>query len=375
MKIYIVVLINILLFGCMTNKNEAPDENGDHSFYVGTYTLFLGTTTKIGSRGIYKYLLEKDGSLKRIALAAISQNPSFLTMTADKKFLLAVNEKGEGAVESFLISDDSLVVVSRSSSGGADPCFIVANEAGYILAANYTGGNVGLLRVNEKGILTNLLDVQTHTGSSTHQNQQGPHAHSAWFEPVNNNIISVDLGTNELWFSRLDTAQQKLVPSKPHKLAMKPGAGPRHLVFHPNGRWIYVVNELDCTITFINKSDSGAYEKGASISTLPADFTDDNSCADIRISSDGKFVYASNRGHNSIVIYEVNATDGSLNLIGHEPTRGKTPRNFSLSPGDKYIVVANQETNNIVSFERDKTNGLLRYADQIETPTPVCILF
>jgi 6-phosphogluconolactonase len=346
-------------------------ENNSYSFFVGTFT-------NSESQGIYKYLLQKDGSLKRIGLVAISDNPSFLTMSADKKYLLAVNEinnKGAGAVESFLITDDSLAFISRSSSGGADPCFIAVNEAGFVLAANYTGGNVGLLRLNNKGELTALLDVQTHTISDIKEDQQRPHAHAAWFEPVDNNIISVDLGTNELWFSHLDPELQKLVPSNPQKLEMEPGAGPRHLVFHPNGKWIYVVNEQGCTVTLVQKSDNGKYKKGVSVSTLPIGYTEPNSCADIHISSDGKFVYASNRGHNSIAIYDVNADNGSLNLVGHESTRGYKPRNFSLSPDDKYLLVANQHTNNIVSFKRDITTGLLQYIDQIEAPTPVCILF
>jgi len=371
MKINVAIIILLLLSGCQTNKNETTQENNSYSFFVGTYT-------DMESRGIYKYLLQKDGSLKHVGLVAISDNPSFLAMSADKKFLLAVSEinnVGVGSVESFLITDDSLTFISRSSSGGAHPCFVAVNEDGFVLAANYTGGNVGLLRLNKKGELTALLDVQTHTGSDTREQQQTPHAHAAWFEPVDNNIISVDLGTNELWFSHLDTTLQKLIPSDPQKLGMQPGAGPRHLVFHPNGKWIYVVNELDCTVTLVRKSDTGNYKKSVSISTLPIGYTEPNTCADIHISSDGKFVYASNRGHNTIVIYDVNAGDGSLNLIGHQPTNGYVPRNFSLSPDDKYLLVANQHTNNIVSFKRDKTTGLLKYVGQIEAPTPVCILF
>ena len=371
MKIYIVFITVLLLVCCQMNKNETTQESNSYSFFVGTYT-------NSESQGIYKYLLKKDGSLKRIGLAAISDNPSFLTMSTDKKFLLAVNETnndGVGVVESFLITDDSLALISRSSSGGADPCFVAVNEAGFVLVANYTGGNVGLLRLNKKGELTALLDVKTHTGSNINDDQQRPHAHAAWFEPVDNNIISVDLGTNELWFSKLDTGLQKLIPSDPQKLKMEPGAGPRHLVFHPNGKWIYVVNEKGCTVTLVQNSDNGKYNRGTSVSTLPTDYTDSNSCADIHISSDGKFVYASNRGHDSIAIYDVNAENGSLNLIGHQSTRGNRPRNFSLSPDDKYLLVANQHTNNIVSFKRDISTGLLKYVDQIEAPTPVCILF
>jgi len=371
MKIQIAIITFLVLVGCQANKNETEQENEAYSFFVGTYT-------NTESQGIYKYSLQKDGKLQRIGLAAISDNPSFLALSADKRFLVAVNEinhEGTGTVESFLIKNDSLLFLSRSLSGGAHPCFVTVNDLGFVLTANYSGGNVGLLRLNKKGELTALLDVQQHTGSGITERQQEPHAHSVWFKTADNNVISIDLGTNELWFSHLDTGLQKLLPSGPQKMKMAPGAGPRHLVFHPNGKWIYVVNELDCTVTLLQRTDDGKYKKSVSVSTIPEDYTEPNTCADIHISTDGKFVYVSNRGHNSLAIYEVNARDGYLNLIGHQATHGDGPRNFSLSPDEKYLLVANQHTNNIVSFKRDKTTGLIKYVCQIEVPTPVCILF
>ncbi|MCF6268895.1 MAG: lactonase family protein [Melioribacteraceae bacterium] len=342
------------------------------------YTFFVGTYTDSGSKGIYKYLLKSDGSLKQIGLAAKSENPSFLTMSADKKFLIAINEinnDGVGTVESFSIKNDSLKFISRSSSGGAHPCFVTINEDGYILTANYTGGNIGLLKLNNNGSLSGLLDLQQHTGSGGTERQKAPHAHSVWFEPNSTNIISIDLGTNELLFSQLNTQSGKLVPLDQYKLKMEYGAGPRHLVFHPNNKWIYVVNELNSTVTLLRKSDEGKYESSISVSTLPAGYTKPNTCADIHISSDGMFLYASNRGENSIAIFKVNTLNGSLNLIAHESTRGDGPRNFSLSPDEKHLLVANQHTKNIVSFKRNSITGLLNYIDEVEAPTPVCILF
>jgi len=372
MKHQVLIIVLLILAVCQANGKRIKQDKTMHSFFVGTYT------DKV-SQGIYKYLLQKDGTLKRIGLAAISVNPSFLTMTGDKRFLVAVNEinneDGVGTVESFSITGDSLAFISRSTTGGAHPCFVGVNKSGFVLVANYTGGNVGLLKLNEKGVLTDLLDVQQHSGSGTTKRQQAPHAHSAWFELADNGIISVDLGTNELWFSHLDTEQQKLMPSEPQKLSLAPGAGPRHLVIHPNNKWIYVANELDCTVTLLRTTETGMYEKGGSVSTLPIAYTESNTCADIHISSDGKFVYVSNRGHNSIAIYDVNVRDGSLKLLGHKSTLGKGPRNFALSPDENYLLVANQHTNNIVSFKRDKTTGLLKYISQIEAPTPVCIQF
>jgi len=371
MKILNFIIVLLLLAGCQMNKNETKQENNTYSFYLGTYT-------NKDSQGIYKYLLQKDGSLKRIGLVAISENPAFLAMSTDKKYLLAVNEinnDGAGTVESFLIKDDSLALISRRSSGGAHPCFITVNEMGFVLVTNYTGGNVSLLGLNKDGELSPLLDVQTHSGSGVDKNQQTSHAHSAWFEPFDNSIICVDKGTNELWFSQLDTSLQKLIPSDPQTLKMEPGAGPRHLVIHPNGRWIYVLNELNNTVTLVQKSDDGNYIKDESFSTLPIGFTESSICADIKISSDGKFVYASNRGHNSIAIFDVNANNGFLNLVGHQPSLGNAPRNISLSPDDNFLLAANRHTNNIVSFKRDKITGLLKEVDQIEAPTPACIVF
>jgi len=342
-----------------------------HPFYVGTYT-------DGESEGIYKYALQEDGILQRIGLAAVSDNPSFLAKSTDNKYLIAVNEINNkdsvGTVASFKIATDSITLINRSSSGGAHPCFVSTNKSGYVLTANYTGGNVGLLKLNTTGELSELLAVQQHTGKGTTERQEGPHAHSAWFTP-DNDVISVDLGTNELWMSQLDTVHQKLIPSNPATLKMPAGGGPRHLTFHPNNKWIYVLNELSNTITLVQKDSTNQYKTGVSISMLPSDFTEQNTGADIHISSDGKFLYASNRGHNSIVIYQVDTLDGSLALIGHESTRGNGPRNFSLSPDENYLLVTNQLTNTIISFKRDKTNGLLQFIDEIEASTPVCILF
>lgn len=370
---FIAILFSLLVFvGCQNNKTKSVQENKAYPFFVGTYT-------DGESQGIYKYLLEDNGTLKQIGLAAITDNPSFLSISADKRFLVAVNENkqegNKGSVASFLISEDTLAFISKSPSGGDHPCFVSVNEAGYVLSANYTGGNVGLLKMDNDGELSEVLDVQQHIGSGITDRQKSPHAHSSWFEPGNNGIISVDLGTNELWFSQLDTIQNKLLPSNPQKISMAPGAGPRHLTFHPNGKWVYVVNELDCTVTLLLKTDKGTYQPGASISTLPTDIVESYSCADIHVSLDGKFVYASNRGHNSIAILGVNPNDGTLNLLGNEPTHGNSPRNFSLSPDNCYLLVANQLTNNIVSFKRDQSTGLLKYVNEIEAPTPVCILF
>lgn len=358
-----------MLTACQVNKEKTMKENNKYSFFVGTYT-------DGDSRGIYKYLLEDDGGLAPIGLVAESDNPSFLAMSADKKYLLAVNEiNNQGTIRSYQIFDDSLIFINKSKTGGEHPCFVAVNKAGIVLTANYTSGTVGLLGLDLNGVLTTILDVEHHNGRGTTERQKSPHAHSAWFSTIENEVISVDLGTNELWFSKIDYEKFILLPLDQQKLKMAPGAGPRHLVFHPNKNWLYVVNELDCTVTMVQRTENGLYEISTTISSLPEEYSEPNTCADIHISSDGNFVYASNRGHNSIAIFAVNKTDGSLELIGHEFVKGDGPRNFSLSPDEKYLIVANQNTNNLVSFQRDKKTGLLSYVSQTEAPTPVCILF
>lgn len=349
---------------------ETANEANNYSFYVGTYT-------DAESEGIYKYLLQNDGTLEFVGLAAKSVNPSFLAISKDKNILIAVNEvdiNKQGGIESFAIQGDTLFPLSHSTTGGAHPCFVSTNKKGYVLTANYTGGNVGLHRLNQNGELGSLLDVQQHSGSGTTERQDAAHAHSAWFDPANDQIIAVDLGSNELWFSQLDTMHNKFVVSNPDKLQLKAGAGPRHLVFHPNGKWIYVLNELNNTVSILQRSENGVLKVQSSISTLTFGFNEFNTAADIHISSDGTFVYASNRGHNSLVIYQVNEA-GSLKLISHQSTHGKDPRNFCLSPDENYVLVANQNSHNIVSFKRNKSTGLLEYLSEIDAPSPVCIVF
>lgn len=372
MKIISISIITSLLFGGIFAKMYRPEKKIDTPFYVGTYT-------QKESQGIYQYSLQHDGTLIKIGLVAKAENPSFLAKSPDQKFLVAVNEIGSndagGTVESYAIEKDGLKLIDKKSSGGKFPCFVTINKEGFVITANYGNGTIGLLKLKNDGKLSDLLDVQQHTGSGTTERQKGPHAHSAWFEDNDKDIISIDLGTNELWFSQIDINTEKLVPKSPEKMKMPKGAGPRHMVFHPNGKWAYVVNELSSTVSVLEKTDTAHYQVNASIPTLPKDYKGTNSCADIQISKDGKFVYASNRGHDSIVIYKVNPLDGSLTLVAYEPTRGKVPRNFSLSPNDDFLIVANQETNSIVSFKRNTKKGTLKFIDEIESPTPVCILF
>lgn len=365
MKYCIALILLIIFFGC--KKTPLKMETGT-TFYVGTYT-------KKDSKGIYKYSLTKDGKLNNLGLMAKVINPTFLVKSKDKKTLFAVGEtdkNGTGFIRSYKIEKDSLVLISKKETGGAGPCFVGINDDNYLVTANYRAGTIGLLKSNNQGELTDLLHIQQHFGNGTTERQKSPHAHSAWFHPTKKEIISVDLGTNELWFSKIEN--NKLVFTNQKTLKMAEGAGPRHLTFHPNNKWIYVLNELNNTVSLVKEKDHTYYVE-SSITTLPEDFTAFSKAADIHISKDGLFLYASNRGHESIAIFKVNKENGALKIIDYQSVMGKHPRNFSFSPDENFLLVANQDTDNIISFKRDKFTGKLTFIDEIAAPMPVCILF
>lgn len=358
----------VIILGC--KQKEAMKTKDGFSFYVGTYTHG-------DSQGIYKYSISNEGKLAKIGLVAETQNPSFLAKSKDGKTLLAVGEidkNSNGIVKSYTIENDTLIFKSESNSGGAHPCFVAINQNNEVLVANYTGGNVGLLQLHTNQKLSELIYIQQHFGKGTTSRQKAPHAHSAWFHPSKNEIISVDLGTNQLWLSQIKSENKKVVLSIPTKLDMEIGAGPRHLTFHPNKEWIYVLNELNNTVSLL-KPKNATYQIEQTITTLPPDFKEFSKAADIHISDDGNFLYASNRGHNSMVVFSVNTKNGKLALIDFQSVLGKSPRNFSISPNNKFIIVANQDSNTLISFKRNNMNGKLEFIDKIEAFSPVCVLF
>lgn len=373
---YLKILLAIVLFAIpFQSKNSVKKCNSESGsvFYVGTYT-------RGDSKGIYQYKLLKNGKLEKIALVAEETNPSYLAKSPDNKFLLAVNEirdnngKG-GQISSYQIMGDKLKLINRTYSGGDSPCYVSIGQFGTVLTSNYHSGTVGLLKLSESGELLGPLDISQHEGQGISPRQKGPHAHMTIFEPSGSSIVSVDLGTNDLWFHTLNEEQTSFVPSAPKKLALPAGAGPRHMAYHPNGKWFYVIYELSSIVTQINANASGNYEIVDTVTTLPDGFSDTNRCADIHISNDGKFLYASNRGHNSIAIFSIDSENGQLSMVGHTSVYGDWPRYFTFSPNEDFLLVANERSNSIVSFSRNKENGTLEYVDQIEAPSPVCLVF
>ncbi len=372
----LVVLLSLIT---MSSAKDSPKNS---------YLLYVGTYTEKESKGIYAYRFDAASTqLTPLGLAAETANPSFLAIDPSGRFLYAVNEvqnyKGasSGAVSSFGIDQQNAKLSSLNEvpSRGADPCYITFDKTGkFALIANYTGGSIAVFPVKPNGDIGESSAFVQHTGSSINKERQaGPHAH--WIEttPDNRFAIAVDLGLDELLVYRFDASKGSLIPNDPPFASLDPGAGPRHLAFHPNGKLAYVVNELQSTITaFTYDPSGGTLQKLNTISTLPKNFTGVNDTAEIHVHPSGKFLYASNRGHDSIALFSIDGRTGALTLVDHFPTQGKTPRDFDIDPTGKFLFVANQGTNNIVVFRIDLNNGKLTPTGQIlQVPSPVCLKF
>jgi 6-phosphogluconolactonase len=372
----LVVLLSLIT---MSSAKDSPKNS---------YLLYVGTYTEKDSKGIYAYRFDAASTkLTPLGLAAETTNPSFLAIDPSGRFLYAVNEvqnyKGasSGAVSSFGIDQQNakLSPLNEVPSRGADPCYITFDKTGkFALIANYTGGSVAVFPVRPNGDIGESSAFVQHTGSSINKERQaGPHAH--WIEttPDNRFAIAVDLGLDKLLVYRFDATKGSLTPNDPPYASLDPGAGPRHLAFHPNGKLAYVVNELQSTITaFTYDPSRGTLQKLNTVSTLPKNFTGVNDTAEIHVHPSGKFLYASNRGHDSIALFSIDSRTGALTLVDHFPTQGKTPRDFDIDPTGKFLFVANQGTNNIVVFRIDLNNGKLTPTGQIlQVPSPVCLKF
>jgi len=352
------------------------------------YLLFVGTYTEKESKGIYAYRFDAASSeLTPLGVAAETANPSFLAIDPSRRFLYAVNEvqnyKGasSGAVSAFAINHQSgkLSLLNQVASRGSDPCYIAFDKTGkYALVANYTGGNVAVFPVPLDGHIGEPSAFVQHQGSSVNkERQEGPHAH--WIETTSDNrfAIAADLGLDELLVYRFDAKTGSLTANDPPYAKLDPGAGPRHLAFHPDNKFAYVVNELQSSITaFTYYGSRGVLQKLNTITTVPKGFSGSNDTAEIKVHPSGKFLFASNRGHDSIAVFSIDSHTGTLALVDHFSTQGKTPRNFEIDPTGKLLFVANQDTNNIVVFRINPNDGKLTPTGQIlHVPAPVCLKF
>jgi 6-phosphogluconolactonase len=341
---------------------------------------YVGTYTGGDSKGIYALRFDDStGKLTPMGLAAETSNPSFLAVSLNRRFLYAANEESAGGVSAFSIdaAKGALKLLNRVSSRGSGPCHVALDKTGkWLFAANYNSGSVAAFPVHEDGSLGEASAFVQHSGSSVNpQRQAGPHAHSVNVSPENRFVLVADLGLDQILTYRIDAAKG-LVPAEP-LFKVQPGSGPRHLAFSPDGRFAYAINEMPAAVTvFQYNAASGSLKEAQTISALPADYTGAKSAAEIAVHPSGKFVYASNRGHDSIAIFRVDAAKGTLTSAGHVLTGGKTPRNFAIDPGGKFLLAANQDSGNVVVFRIDRnTGGLTPSGIEVSIPSPVSIVF
>ena len=350
-----------------------------------TCLAFVGTYTGPRSQGIYAFRFDpRAGKLTPLGLAAESQNPTFLAIHPNQKFLYAINEVGSpakpGTVAAYRIEPDTgkLVLLNQQLVGGPGPCHVIVDATGKnVLAANYGGGSIACLPIKDDGSLGELTTFIQHKGSSVNkQRQEGPHAHGLFLDAANRFAFVPDLGLDRVMIYRFDATQGALVAHEPAFAAMPAGAGPRHFAFHPNGRRAYVINELDSTVVVCAyDAERGVLTPMQTIPTLPADFAGKSSCAEIEVHPSGKFVYGSNRGHDSIVVYAADE-NGKLSLVEHQPTRGRNPRHFAIEPTGRWLLAENQDGHSVVIFSIDPATGRLRpNGEKVEVGSPVCLKF
>ncbi len=348
-----------------------------------TTYLLVGTYTDSGSKGIYVYRFNAaTGEAEWVSNTDSVVNPSYLAIAPNGRLVYAVNETGgnnPGKVSAFAFDPPTgrLQLINQQLSGGDHPCYVSVSQNGqWVVVGNYTGGNLSLLPVGPDGALQPSAQTIQHSGSSINKNrQEKPHVHAAVFSSDEKFVFSPDLGTDKVMVYQFDAAAA--TPLKPHTLpyaASQPGSGPRHFTFHPGGRYAYLIEELSGTVAAYQYAN-GSLRFLQRISTHPKDYQGQIGSADIHVSPDGKFLYASNRGDaNNIAIFSINETTGRLTLVGFQPTGGKTPRNFLIDPTGQYLLVANQNTDNIVVFKRNLQTGLLQPAGkEIKVPKPVCL--
>jgi 6-phosphogluconolactonase len=356
----------------------------DNLVYIGTYT----ERTPNASKGIYAARFDPaTGRLNTPTLVAELENPSFLAVAHDRRFLYAVSEVGTadaagkktGFVAAYAIgAGGKLAPLNRVPSNGADPCHISVSRSGRTVAvANYSGGSTASFLVKSDGSL-GAATTDQHVGHGPNkERQEAAHAHSANFAADDHLLLSCDLGADAVYLYRCDDAKGTIAPRRPASVHVEPGSGPRHLAVHPSARYVYVINELTSSVgVFAWNPAAATLVQRQSISTLPAGTTVANTTAEIVAHPNGRFVYGSNRGHDSIAVFSVDARNGRLTALGHTPTGGKAPRSFAIDPSGRWLLAANQLSNDIHSFAIDPQKGTLTPTGAtLAVARPVCVLF
>jgi 6-phosphogluconolactonase len=380
-------LVFVLLAAAVMQSAPAPAQSVDAKG-SGTMRVYIGTYTERGSRGIYLAQLDlATGRLQLDGVAAELVNPSFVAIHPSQRFLYAIGEISDfggqkgGAVSALAIEPTSgkLTLLNQKSSRGVGPCHVTVDRSGkFVLVANYGGGSVACLPISADGSLGDATAFVQHEGSSVDpQRQEGPHAHSINVDPANRFAFVADLGLDKVFSYRFDSTGGLLTANDPTCVKLSPGDGPRHFAFHPSGRFAYVINEMHSTVTgFRYDAERGTLEAIGSVKTLPAGFSGSSSTAEVQVHPSGKFLYGSNRGHDSIAVFAIDSDTGKLTPVDHTPTQGKTPRNFGIDPTGHWLLAANQDSGSIVVFGIDQATGKLSPARQaISVPMPVCVKF
>ncbi len=365
-----------------------PSQSKTPGFSTQDLILYVGTYTRGKSEGIYVYRMTlTSGDLKLLSIARGITNPSFLAIDPQSKYLYSVNEveefagKRTGAVTAFAVDQQTgeLRKMNQQPAQGASPCYITVDPTGkFVLVANYSSGSLAVLPINSDGSLGESADVVQHRGSGANpRRQEGPHAHCIVLDRSGRYAFAADLGIDKVMIYRFDAKKGTLTPNSQPFAQTKPGAGPRHFTIHPGGKLAYVINELDSTLTaFAYDNSKGLLKELQTVSTLPEGFQGNNSCADVHVHPSGKFIYGSNRGHDSIVAFTIDERTGKLSYLAHESTQGKTPRNFGIDPTGAFLLAANQNSDTIVTFRIDQKTGKPSPTGQVsEVPTPVCLKF
>ncbi len=345
--------------------------------------LFVGTFTSEGAEGIYLCLFnETSGNITLQKVFSGIDNPSFLQISPDRNFLYAVirpvgeSGRSNGYVHAYKIEPGGdLQFLNKQSSNGADPCHIdISPDGNFTAIATYGSGTVSLYKINKDGSLSIAGPTIKNEGSGPNPSRQkAPHAHSVLFSSDGKQLFSADLGTDRL--NIYDVKDGRLMPASQSHIKITPGAGPRHFSIHPDSKTIYVINELNSTITALRKTGK-KWKMFQTISTVPDGFIGDNYCADIHVSADGRFLYGSNRGHNSIAVYSIDPKSKRLDWVTAVPTKGEWPRNFTLSRNGNFLLAANQKSGNITVFKINPENGIPEFTGKnIQLPSPVCLVF
>ena len=378
LNLFLLLLI-ITLAACSSVKQGTSTQSS--MVYVGTYA-------KPTEESVFGFSLnEETGELAKMFGVKGGENPSFLVLDNQRRHLYAANETEEyqgqksGFISAFSIDPNSgnLTKLNEQPSHGAAPCYISLDQKNNVaLVANYVGGNVSANLLKPDGSLGLTTASGQHQGSGPKKQQDAAHAHCIIPDPNNKFALAVDLGVDQVFAYALEAEQTELTRTPKTAYRTEKGAGPRHLTFHPNKKYAYLINELNSTLVALTYNpEDGTFTENHTVSTLPADFTGESFCADVHVSRDGKFVYGSNRGHNSIVVFAIDQSTNKLTLVQHVGVEGNWPRNFGLSPSGNILLVANQKSNNLTSFKVDTNTGKLTYTGhsaQVSSPVFVQVV-